>query len=94
MTSDVVIVAVSHVILWGWLQYRVASVENKASHPMASALVNFADLHGVKPAEHVTDFEVIVGEGVSANVNGRTIDIGNARMAHRLGRKKGAESFL
>lgn len=57
---------------------------------MASALVDFADLHGVKPAEHVTDFEVIVGEGVSANVNGRTIHIGNARMAHRLGWEKGA----
>ena len=59
---------------------------------MASALVDFADLHGVKPAEHVTDFEVIVGEGVSATVNGRTIHIGNARMAHRLGWEKGARS--
>lgn len=76
-------------LLNDWLNCRVASVENKASHPMASALVNFAELHGVKPAEHVTDFEVIVGEGVTANVNGRIIHIGNSRMASRLGWEKG-----
>ncbi|XP_073390566.1 uncharacterized protein [Physcomitrium patens] len=63
----------------------IASVENKASHPMATALVSFANQNGVKPSEHVTDFEVIVGEGVKANVNGRIIHIGNARMANRLG---------
>jgi Cd2+/Zn2+-exporting ATPase len=73
---------------------RVASVENKASHPMASALVSFADLHGVKPVCEVKDFEVIVGEGVTATVDGRTIHIGNARMASRLGWEKGVTDLI
>jgi Cd2+/Zn2+-exporting ATPase len=67
------------------LLVRVASVENQASHPLAAALVNYARLHGVEPSDDVTEFELIVGEGVSGIVNGHTIHIGNARMAARLG---------
>lgn len=64
---------------------RVTSVENKASHPLASALVSYARINGVEPSEDVNDFEVIPGEGVSAVVDGHTVQIGNARMAARLG---------
>lgn len=52
---------------------------------MASALVSYARLNGVEPSEDVEDFEVIPGEGVSAVVDGHTVQIGNARMAARLG---------
>jgi len=64
---------------------RITSVENKASHPLASALVSYARLNGVEPSEDVNDFEVLAGEGVSAVVDGRTVQIGNARMAARFG---------
>lgn len=64
---------------------RVTSVENRASHPLASALVSYARLKGVEPSEDVDDFEVIAGEGVSAVVDGHTVQIGNARMAARFG---------
>ncbi|KAG0569195.1 hypothetical protein KC19_6G072400 [Ceratodon purpureus] len=65
--------------------YWVSSVENKASHPLAAALVSYARLSGVEPSEDVNDFEVIAGEGVSAVVDDHTVQIGNARMAARLG---------
>lgn len=52
---------------------------------MASALVSYARINGVEPSEDVNDFEVIPGEGVSAVVDGHTVQIGNARMAARLG---------
>lgn len=52
---------------------------------MASALVSHARLHGLEPSEDVNDFEVIPGEGVSAVVDGHIVQIGNARMAARLG---------
>lgn len=52
---------------------------------MAAALVSYARLSGVEPSEDVNDFEVIAGEGVSAVVDGHTVQIGNARMAARLG---------
>ncbi len=70
--------------------HRVACVENKASHPMAVALVGYAHLHGVEPTGEDTEFEIIVGEGVSAIVDGHTVHIGNARMANRLGWEEGA----
>ena len=57
---------------------------------MAAALVSFARLHGVEATSEVRDFEVIVGEGVTAKVDGHTIHIGNARMATHLGWQKGA----
>lgn len=68
---------------------RITSVENNASHPLAAALVSYARLNGVEPSENVADFEIIAGEGVVGVVDGRTIHIGNVRMAARLGWQTG-----
>ena len=72
---------------------RVTSVENKASHPLAAALVSYARLNGVEPSEDVHDFEVIAGEGVSALVDDHSVQIGNARMAARLGWNSGISIY-
>lgn len=65
--------------------YWIASVESKSSHPMASALVEYARQCGVEASGDVKDFATIAGEGVSATVDGRRVMIGNARMRRRLG---------
>ncbi|KAJ7553988.1 hypothetical protein O6H91_06G121500 [Diphasiastrum complanatum] len=67
------------------LLYWIASVESKSSHPMAPALVAYAQLHGVEISQEITDFEILSGEGVSALVDRHLIQIGNERLASRLG---------
>ena len=63
---------------------RVSSIESKSSHPMASAIVDYARLHGAEPNGDVIDFTILVGEGVGGKVDGHEICIGNDRMANRL----------
>ena len=55
----------------------VASVEARSEHPLAHAVVTAAKERGLTLGEPV-GFEVQVGAGISAKVDGRTVVIGNA----------------
>ena len=55
----------------------VASVEERSEHPLAHAVVTAAKERGLTLGEPV-GFEVQVGAGISAKVDGRTVVIGNA----------------
>ncbi len=57
----------------------VASVESHSEHPLARAVVRYAQAHGVNMAE-VTGFRAVVGRGVEAQVDGQTITIGSAKL--------------
>lgn len=48
---------------------------------MAKALVEYARLQGIEPSKEVKDFKIVPGEGISGNVDGRVIEIGNAKLA-------------
>eukprot|EP00850_Spirogloea_muscicola_P003815 SM000015S01315 [mRNA] locus=s15:1225461:1231881:- [translate_table: standard] len=72
-------VELSQILSW------LASVEAQASHPVAPALVLYANVHGVKARGLVDNFETLAGEGIAAEVEGRVIRVGNKRMASRLG---------
>jgi Cu2+-exporting ATPase len=50
------------------------SVEKMSEHPIARALVAYAEKIGVEPYE-VTNFESKVGRGVSATVNGKELSV-------------------
>ncbi|XP_020580568.1 cadmium/zinc-transporting ATPase HMA3-like [Phalaenopsis equestris] len=64
----------------------ISSLESKSSHPMASALVDYARIRSIEPkAENVNDFQIYPGEGVSGEINGKKIYIGNKRIAMRAG---------
>jgi len=63
----------------------MASVENMSQHPMARPLVDAALAQGVTISKDVSDFEVIKGEGVRSKVMGTMVQVGNFRMAKRLG---------
>ena len=63
---------------------RVSSVESKASHPMAAALVDFARMNSAEPkTERVREFQMFPGEGVYGEIDGRSLYIGNQRIAAR-----------
>lgn len=66
------------------LLYWIACIESQSSHPMASSLVAYAKLHGIKPSGVVKDFTVLAGEGVSGLIDGHIVHIGNERLAKRL----------
>jgi Cd2+/Zn2+-exporting ATPase len=64
------------------LHELVASVEAGSSHPLAEALMSHV---GTSPTERPSLYETIEGEGVMAEVAGRSIVVGNHRMAERMG---------
>jgi len=62
----------------------VASVERASEHPLASAIVTFAEKRGVKLSE-VSQFEYVPGKGAKGLVEGRTVVAGSWAYMHDLG---------
>uniref|UniRef100_A0A7N0THV7 HMA domain-containing protein n=2 Tax=Kalanchoe fedtschenkoi TaxID=63787 RepID=A0A7N0THV7_KALFE len=66
------------------LLYWVASLESKSSHPMAKALMDYAQLHSIEPhPEAVVEFHNYPGEGICGKLDGQDIYIGNRKIALR-----------
>jgi P-type Cu+ transporter len=61
-----------------------ATVEAKSEHPLASAIVNAAKERKLALNE-TANFEVQVGAGISANVGGHTVVIGNSAQMRHIG---------
>jgi Cu+-exporting ATPase len=61
-----------------------ASLERASQHPLGAAIVNAAKERNLSLAD-VRDFDAPVGKGVSGNVEGRRLVIGNARMLNEAG---------
>jgi Zn2+/Cd2+-exporting ATPase len=53
----------------------IASAESRSEHPLASAILASAEARGI-PLSDPTDFEAVVGQGVSATVDGVAVAIG------------------
>jgi Cu2+-exporting ATPase len=62
----------------------VAAVERESEHPLAEAVVRYADANGIPnvPAEA---FENVPGHGALAKVEGRQVAVGNRRLMEREG---------
>ncbi|XP_061989718.1 cadmium/zinc-transporting ATPase HMA3-like isoform X2 [Rosa rugosa] len=66
------------------LIYWVSSIERKASHPMAAALVDYGRSFSIEPnPENVENFENFPGEGIHGKIDGQDIYIGSKRIALR-----------
>ena len=61
-----------------------AAVEARSEHPLAHAIVSAAQERNLTLAEP-ENFEVQVGAGISADVGGRAVVIGNAAQMQRIG---------
>jgi Cu2+-exporting ATPase len=61
-----------------------AAAESGSEHPLAEAIIKAADVRSVNDASGDA-FEAIPGHGLQANVNGRTVLIGNRRLMDRDG---------
>ena len=71
-----------------------ASVEKQSEHPLASAVVQYAEENGVKLFQ-ASDFVTLPGQGVQAQIDGRTIYAGNRRLMESHGVDlSGAEKAL
>ncbi|XP_058068305.1 cadmium/zinc-transporting ATPase HMA3 isoform X2 [Magnolia sinica] len=68
------------------LLYWISSIESKSGHPMAAALVDYSRLNGVEPQpEDVKEFQILPGEGIYGEIDGKSIYVGNKRIAIRAG---------
>ena len=63
----------------GELLALVAAVERESEHPLAGAIVRFADERGA-PALPLNGFRNVPGHGASAEVGGRRVAVGNRTM--------------
>ncbi|KAK4396682.1 putative cadmium/zinc-transporting ATPase HMA4 [Sesamum angolense] len=65
---------------------RISSIENKSSHPMAAALVDFARARGIEPKpEKVEKFQIFPGEGIFGRIEDNDVYVGNWKVASRVG---------
>ncbi len=69
------------------LLYDAAAIERKSEHPLALAVVAYADecAAGIDGAARVADFEQVEGGGLAALVDGREVLAGNTRLMARRG---------
>jgi Cu2+-exporting ATPase len=62
----------------------VTAIERESEHPLAQAVVSYAEANGAGPAK-AEAFENIPGHGVIGHVDGRAVAVGNARLLHDEG---------
>jgi Cu+-exporting ATPase len=60
-----------------------ASLERGSEHPLAAAIVAGAEQRGLKLADAM-NFQSIAGKGVTGQVNGRKVALGNAKLLDQL----------
>src|SRR6266496_1192389 len=66
----------------GELLSLAAAVERESEHPLAQAVVRYAEVAG-SPRWTATGFDNVPGHGAVANVDGRAVAVGNARLMAR-----------
>ena len=69
------------------LLQMAAAIERKSEHPLAEAVVNYAQSQGIESSRlaEAQGFEAIVGRGVQGSVDGQLVQIGTERWMQALG---------
>ncbi len=68
-----------------------ASLERGSEHPLAAAIVSGAEERGIKLSD-VSGFASLTGKGVSGEVEGRKVSLGNEALLKDLGLDSGSLS--
>ncbi len=68
---------------------RVAALEAHADHPIARAVLAYANAHGVVPPP-VQGFKILPGRGASGEINGKTYWLGSHRYLEERGQETAA----
>lgn len=68
-----------------------AGMEKGSEHPLAEAIVNYAEEHHVDPVK-VTDFKAVFGKGITARKDGILYFAGNEKYMRELGIMKDSSS--
>ncbi|MBF2057463.1 MAG: copper-translocating P-type ATPase [Cyanobacterium sp. T60_A2020_053] len=63
----------------------MASLEQNSEHPLAQAMVDYAQQQEIKPTATVSNFESVSGCGVKGNVDGKLVHIGTQKWFNELG---------
>ncbi len=58
-----------------------SGIERRSGHPLAQAIVRYAEAQGVQPVE-LADFRSLTGAGASARLDGRTVYVGSPDLFH------------
>ena len=69
------------------LLQMAAAVERNSEHPLAEAVVNYAESQGIekKKLSSVQDFDAVTGRGVQGTINGHQVQIGTEHWMQSLG---------
>ena len=65
-----------------FIETLAAAVERESEHPLAQAVVHYAESHGIGRVG-AEDFENVPGQGTIARVKGRRVAVGNTRLMER-----------
>lgn len=68
----------------------IASLNQQSEHPLAEAIVRSAKEKNIT-FDPVTDFEAVVGKGVTGKVNGQVVSFGNDKLMQQFGISLGSE---
>lgn len=62
----------------------IASLNQYSEHPLAEAIVKYAQQQGIS-TEEATKFEAVAGKGVIGNVSGKQVALGNKKLMQQYG---------
>lgn len=66
------------------LESIIASLEKKSEHPIAHAIVGYAEAKNMSPLSKVSGFESLQGKGLKGSIEGVEYFVGNARLVSDL----------
>ncbi|MGF3066811.1 heavy metal translocating P-type ATPase [Facklamia sp. P13064] len=72
---------------------KLASVEANSEHPLGKAVVDYAESFGIE-YQALKQIQSITGKGITAEINGENIDIGNQRLMEEILSQPIPQDFL
>ncbi len=65
---------------------RIVAINKNSEHPLAQATLKYGEEKNIK-ADTVSDFNAITGKGVTGNLNGEVLALGNEKLMDSIGAK-------